>query len=128
MIQRIQTLYLLIALGLMTSLFFGIYATYTPFVVLTVAVCALLLLTIFLFKARKIQIRLCIYTSLVLLGQQIWMGVAYYQNKAEDISFTVTTVFPMVSIILVILALRAIGSDEALVQSYHRLRPGKGKK
>ncbi|MFA6826060.1 MAG: DUF4293 family protein, partial [Bacteroidales bacterium] len=61
MIQRIQTLYLAIALGLMTSLFFGIYATYTPFLILTAAVCALLVLTIFLFKARKIQIRLCIY-------------------------------------------------------------------
>ena len=128
MIQRIQTLYLTIALGLMATLLFGIYATYTPFVVLTVAVCALLVLTIFLYKARKIQIRLCIYTSLIMLGQQIWMGVAYYQNKAEDISFTVTTVFPMVSIILVILALRAIAADEALVQSYNRLRPGKGKR
>lgn len=124
MIQRIQTLYLLIALGLMAALFFGIYATYTPFVVLTAAVCALLLLTIFLFKARKIQIRLCIYTSLILLGQQIWMGVVYYQNKA-DFTFSVKTVFPLVSIIFIILALRAIGSDEALVQSYNRLRSGK---
>lgn len=124
MIQRIQTLYLLIALGLMAALFFGIYATYTPFVVLTAAVCALLLLTIFLFKARKIQIRLCIYTSLILLGQQIWMGVVYYQNKA-DFTFSVKTVFPLVSIIFIILALRSIGSDEALVQSYNRLRSGK---
>ncbi|MFA6339533.1 MAG: DUF4293 family protein, partial [Bacteroidales bacterium] len=39
-----------------------------------------------------------------------------------------TTVFPLVSIILIILALRAIGSDEALVQSYNRLRSKKGKK
>ncbi|HKM31848.1 MAG: DUF4293 domain-containing protein [Bacteroidales bacterium] len=126
MIQRIQTLYLTIALGLMATLLFGIYATYTPFVVLTVAVCALLVLTIFLYKARKIQIRLCIYTSLIMLGQQIWMGVAYYQNKAL-VSFTVSTVFPIISIILVLLALRAIAADEALVQSYNRLRPGKGK-
>ena len=126
MIQRIQTLYLTIALGLMATLLFGIYATYTPFVVLTVAVCALLVLTIFLYKARKIQIRLCIYTSLIMLGQQIWMGVTYYQNKAL-VSFTVSTVFPIISIILVLLALRAIAADEALVQSYNRLRPGKGK-
>jgi peptidoglycan/LPS O-acetylase OafA/YrhL len=127
MIQRIQTLYLAIALGLMTSLFFGIYATYTPFLILTAAVCALLVLTIFLFKARKIQIRLCIYTSLIMLGLQIWIGAVYIKNTG-DMPFPVTTVFPLVSIILIILALRAIGSDEALVQSYNRLRSKKGKK
>jgi hypothetical protein len=127
MIQRIQTLYLTVALGLMISLFFGVYATYTPFIVLTAAVCALLAVTIFLFKARKIQIRLCIYTSLIMLGLQVWMGAVYFKNMAS-VRFPVTTVFPLVSIILVILALRAIGSDEALVQSYNRLRSGKGKK
>jgi hypothetical protein len=55
------------------------------------------------------------------------MGVVYYQNKAH-FTFSVTTVFPIVSIIFIILALRAIGSDEALVQSYNRLRGGKKKK
>lgn len=127
MIQRIQTLYLTIALGLMVSIFFGIYAVYTPFVILTGAVCALLIATIFLFKARKIQIRLCIYISLVLLGQQIWMGFFYFTHYKHH-SFPVSTVFPIIAIILVILALRAIGSDEALVRSYERLRSKSGKK
>ncbi len=127
MIQRLQTLYLTVALGLMISLFFGVYATYTPFIVLTGAVCALLAVTIFLYKARKIQIRLCIYTSLIMLGLQVWIGAVYFKNMA-NVRFPVTTVFPLVSIVLVILALRAIGSDEALVQSYNRLRSGKRKK
>lgn len=127
MIQRHQTLYLTVALGLMISLFFGVYATYTPFIVLTGAVCALLAVTIFLYKARKIQIRLCIYTSLIMLGLQVWIGAVYFKNMA-NVRFPVTTVFPLVSIVLVILALRAIGSDEALVQSYNRLRSGKRKK
>ncbi|HPJ82711.1 MAG: DUF4293 domain-containing protein [Bacteroidales bacterium] len=127
MIQRIQTLYLAIALGLMVSIFFGIYATYTPFVILTSASCVLLLATIFLFKARRLQIRLCIYTSLILLGQQVWMGAVYVKNMSE-LSFPVTTVFPIISIILVLLALRAISIDEALVQSYNRLRSKKEKK
>jgi len=127
MIQRIQTLYLAIALGLMVSIFFGIYATYTPFVILTSACCVLLLATIFLFKARRLQIRLCIYTSLILLGQQIWMGAVYVKNMSE-LSFPLTTVFPIISIILVLLALRAISIDEALVQSYQRLRSKKDKK
>ena len=125
MIQRIQTLYLTIALGLMATLLFGIYATYTPFVVLTVAVCALLVLTIFLYKARKIQIRLCIYTSLIMLGQQIWMGVAYYQTRHW--SLLPSPLYSLLRIILVLLALRAIAADEALVQSYNRLRPEREK-
>jgi hypothetical protein len=111
----------------MISLFFGIYSTYIPFIVLTGAICALLAVIILLFKARKIQIRLCIYTSLIMLGLQVWMGAVYFKNMAST-RFPVTTVFPLISIILVILALRAIGSDEALVQSYNRLRSGKGKK
>ncbi|HBG52782.1 MAG TPA: DUF4293 domain-containing protein [Rikenellaceae bacterium] len=127
MIQRIQTLYLAIALGLMISILFGIYADFMPFVVLTCASCLLLLVIIFLFRYRKMQIRLCIYTSLILLGQQVWMGVVYVKNMSE-ISFPVTTVFPLISIILVLLALRAIGIDEALVQSYKRLRSKKEKK
>ncbi|MDD4919381.1 MAG: DUF4293 family protein [Bacteroidales bacterium] len=127
MIQRIQTLYLAIALGLMISILFGIYADFMPFVVLTCASCLLLLVIIFLFRYRKMQIRLCIYTSLILLSQQVWMGVVYVKNMSE-ISFPVTTVFPLISIILVLLALRAIGIDEALVQSYKRLRSKKEKK
>ena len=127
MIQRIQTLYLAIALGLMISVFFSIYATYIPFTVLTGAVSVLLCAIIVLFKVRKIQIRLCIYTSVVLLAQQIWMGAVYFKNRA-DVSFSVTTIFPIIAIIMVLLALRAIASDEALVQSYNRLRPKSKKK
>ncbi|HPS24540.1 MAG TPA: DUF4293 family protein [Bacteroidales bacterium] len=127
MIQRIQTLYLAVALGLMVSVFFSIYATYIPFTVLTGAVSVLLCAIIVLFKVRKIQIRLCIYTSVVLLAQQIWMGAVYFKNRA-DVSFSVTTIFPIIAIIMVLLALRAIASDEALVQSYNRLRPKSKKK
>ncbi len=127
MIQRIQTLYLAVALGLMISVFFSIYATYIPFTVLTGAVSVLLCAIIVLFKVRKIQIRLCIYTSVVLLAQQIWMGAVYFKNRA-DVSFSVTTIFPIIAIIMVLLALRAIASDEALVQSYNRLRPKSKKK
>ncbi len=122
MIQRIQTLYLAIALGLMVSMFWSIYATSTPFVVLSAAVCLLICAAIVLFKARKIQIRICLYTSIVLVFEQIWIGVAYIQNK-DHISFSITTVFPIVCAILLVMALRAIATDEAMVQSYERLRP-----
>lgn len=122
MIQRIQTLYLTIALGLMISMFWSIYATHVPFVVLTAAVCLLICAAIVLFKARKIQIRICLYTSIVLVFDQIWIGVAYFQNM-DHVTFSITTVFPIVCAILLIMALRAIGADEAMVQSYERLRP-----
>lgn len=62
-----------------------------------------------------------------MLGLQVWMGAIYIKNMS-DIAFQVTTVFPIVSIILLILAIRAISIDEALVQSYNRLRSKKEKK
>ncbi len=127
MIQRIQTLYLAIALGLMIPIFFSIYATYLPFTILTGTVSLLLCAIIVLFKFRKIQMRLCIYTSVVLLAQQIWMGAVYFKNRA-DVPFSVTTVFPIIAIIFLLLALRAIATDEALVHSLDRLRSKSKKK
>lgn len=125
MIQRIQTLFLIIALGLMVTLFFTEFGTFYPFAILTGLSCLCLIATILCFKMRKIQIRLCIYNSLILLGLQIWMGAVYIKNM-DSVPFGITTVFPIVCIILLVLAMRYIGRDEALVQSYNRLRPQKG--
>ena len=57
MIQRIQTLYLAVALGLMISVFFSIYATYIPFTVLTGAVSVLFCAIIVLVKTDLASLR-----------------------------------------------------------------------
>ena len=149
MIQRIQTIYLLVVTILMivcmctsvgsiisadnqisefTNLSITMadgtkdYAPWALFVILLlVAVCSFG--TIFLFKKRMLQIRLTIFSSVMLIGYYLTL-VAFIFMLAEDASFTPswTVCLPFAAIVLNWLAIRAIGADEMLVKSYDRLR------
>ena len=149
MIQRIQSVYLLVVSILMIvcmcnpvgsiiagtqeisefgNLFITLpdgtkdYAPWALFVILLV-VAVLAFGTIFLFKKRMLQIRLTIFSTVVLIGYYLAL-VAYIFMLAEDTRFTPswTICLPFVSIILNWLAIRGIGADEALVKAYDRLR------
>jgi hypothetical protein len=85
--------------------------------------------TIFLFKKRTVQIRLC-YVSIVLLGGAQLM-IAWYLWQARSVvnefaanamAMTMADVMPVVSIVFVIMALRGVIHDEALVRSLDRIR------
>ncbi len=154
MIQRIQTLYLLGVTLLIAFFFFVPFATYTvepqmvkylfmasglvseggnaesiyktwPLLALLIVVFAMPFITIFLYKRRMLQIRLCILNTVLLLGMQ---GLLYYYVKAVSkllpaaTNYSLVFIFPLVSAILTFLALRAIAKDEALVRSLERLR------
>lgn len=131
MIQRIQTLFLLVASGLLFSLFFNDftyntemsvrYTEYTPFLVFTIVTFALSFITLFLWKNRMLQMRICVYNMLILLGYQGWIAYMFFQ-RPENTAFSITAVFPVVAGILVFLAFRFIGRDEAIVQSMNSLR------
>jgi len=73
---------------------------------------ALSVITIAYFKVRMMQIRLCIMNSLLLLGFQIWIVVEYFKLNSVY-TFTIFSIFPVISIILLLLAIRYIGRDEA---------------
>ena len=149
MIQRIQSVYLLVVtilmvicmcspigsiitnaneiseLGNLCITFPDGTKDYTPwalFVILLV-VAALSFVTIFLFKKRMLQIRLTIFSSVVLIGYYIAL-VAYLFMLAEDTTFSAswTICLPFAALILNWLAIRGIGADEALVKAYDRLR------
>lgn len=156
MIQRIQSLYLLIVTILMvvatltpiaTILVDGREVVFSPFSLtageeqlasLPVWLGILLILsalvpfiTIFLYKRRQLQIRLCGVEAVLLLGD-ILLGAAYLYVLCNDV-FENTTwshltlsfggiVCPIVSIILVLLAGRAIFQDELLVRAADRIR------
>ena len=79
--------------------------------------------TIFLFKKRMLQIRLTIFSSVVLIGYYLAL-VAYLFMMAEDTTFSAswTICLPFAALILNWLAIRGIGADEALVKAYDRLR------
>jgi hypothetical protein len=151
MIQRIQTIYLLLAstvLGLLlflplatmvdaeannfSYLFYGIIdyegeivMLDYPLAILMVSMPVLNLIAVFLFKKRIIQMRICVFNILLMLGSLVLIW--YYSFQAEntlfvDTFFSYTVVFPLVSAILTFLAFRGIRKDEILVRSADRIR------
>ena len=98
------------------------YAPWALFAILMV-VAILSFVTIFLFKKRMLQIRLTIFSSIMLIGYYLVL-VALALMLAEGTSFTPswTICLPFVAIVLNWLAIRGIGADEALVKAYDRLR------
>ena len=154
MIQRIQTLYLLIVTALMTvTLFaplawfagdageFGLYAfaletaagdavqsTVYMGAVLALA-CALPLVTIFLFRRRLLQIRLCVVEIVLLLGSAVMEGVYYFlswrvfsEQAFHTQGFKPAIALPLVCLLFAYLAARAIFRDELLVRAADRIR------
>ena len=122
--QRIQTLYLLIASGLLVAMYFQPYGT--GFIILFSLALACQLLAIVLLKSRVLQMRLSGLAALLLLGLQAWMIVSYFTTDPRP-TLTMTAVFPVVAAILDFLAAKAILKDELIVRSASRLRASKRK-
>ncbi len=123
--QRIQTLYLLIASGLLVAMYFQPYGTWI--IVLFSLALACQLLAVVALKSRTLQMRLSNLAGLLLLGLQIWMCVAYFSADPRP-ALSFTAIFPIVAAILDFLAARAILRDELLVRSASRLRAAKRNK
>lgn len=151
MIQRIQTLFLIAILvlsGLMltgdlikmdsgtgtlfTISFAGlgedgeeIIQRLWPLSVVMVIVPLLALIAIFLFKRRKLQMRVTMLVLLLSLGVLI-LGAFYIIMFDRKIGITVIwqikAIFPLISAILAWLAYRYIMKDDLMVKSYDRLR------
>lgn len=80
--------------------------------------------TIFLFRNRMLQIRMTIFNSLLLVGYYIAFLAFYFVLKNDTNLFRIgwALCLPLVSIILNVLAIRAIGRDEVMVKAADRLR------
>ena len=122
--QRIQTLYLLIASGLLVAMYFQPYGT--GFIILFSLALACQLLAIVALKSRVLQMRLSGLAALLLLGLQAWMTVSYLTADPRP-ALSMTAIFPVVAAILDFLAAKAILKDEFLVRSASRLRASKRK-
>ena len=155
MIQRIQSVYLFLASIVLFSMFFhplsemmgpesqyyridlsGIYEgvgetakkieSVLPLRFLVFVSASLSLITIFFYKRRILQMRLCIFNLLLLLGFYALFLFYFYHTRnrldavAADINITV--MFPLVALIFVFMATRGIRKDEMLVKSYNRIR------
>jgi hypothetical protein len=125
--QRIQTLFLFLA---------AIASTFELFIVknaiiLTVAtgiVSALSLVTIFLYKNRKLQIIFCITLMIILICLltffiiylfMLFTRYNFFNLKAIEIA---GLFLPVVSLIFIIFAKKFIKKDEKKVRSWERIR------
>ena len=121
--QRIQTLYLAVALGLLVAMFW--HVSYLWWLILLGTACFMQVVAVLAYKFRLFQMRTAIIAALMLLGLQVWMAIVYLTGDKS--AFNVTAVFPVVAAILDFLAAKAILKDELLVRSASRLRASKRK-
>lgn len=152
MIQRIQSVYLFFALIITGSLFFlnmaelatasegyvltykGVFASGETSILALPALALNILLfmavlitgvTIFLYKKRMLQIRLSALNMGLHAGLSVmifYFGKMAAKELQAELTFNWPLVLPLISLILIFLAMRSIGKDEALVRSLNRIR------
>ncbi len=150
MLQRIQTVYLLLAsicmvVSLLTHLaifsFDGeivrfeamgfylnqeiIFPTWGLFIVGNISA-VLSVVIVFLYNKRMLQIRLAAMNIFIILGYYAFIAFFILKRNPElnsmfeNIGIGIVT--PFVAIVLIYLAIRKIGADEALIKSLNRIR------
>lgn len=152
MIQRIQSLYLLLTILLSALFMSGNYLVFISssgeeaslgiagmsgftqggirdlawyFITIPVALAAILaLITIFLFRNRPLQARLSLISGFLVLLALAAMAVFVSSAMGEKASpaFCFRSFLPLLSLVLIFLAYRSIKKDEDLVKSLDRLR------
>ena len=81
--------------------------------------------TIFLYKNRKLQIRLCSYNILLTVIWYITYAVIAYttiNNTGESLKVSFASVLPLVSLILIYMGRKGVKADEALIRAAERIR------
>ena len=138
--QRIQTLYLAIATGLVVTLFFCVksfsvgpggshvdelkYVQFFPYLTLLILVTILQVIALFTFNVRVLQMRTAVLAGLLLLALQGWLAFDYF--VADDgVVFRWTAILPVIAAILDFISARLIFRDQLLVESITRLRSRK---
>lgn len=138
--QRIQTLYLAIATGLILAMLFSLkavvpagdgtfaeeikYSAYVPYLILLIIIGLLDFLALTTFRFRVFQMRTAVLAAIIALAFQVWLAIDYFATKG-DVVFRYTAIFPIVSVILDMLAARGIASDIMVAESVNHLRTRK---
>lgn len=138
--QRIQTLYLFISTILIGCMFFmtkatmisnggsGLeeikYTAYVPYLILLIVIAILNILALTGFKIRVFQFRTAVLTAIVTLALQAWLAIDYFVAD-ESLVFKASAIFPLVAVVLDVLAARGIMSDMLIADSMNRLRSRK---
>ncbi len=136
MIQRIQSIWLLVASACAFATLYLAYYTGTktgeaavqeligrstlPLMITTVAVGIIALITIFLFKNRSLQLKLCF---LGILLEAILIFLYYLEVKTFSTgTYSLTALLHSVIILAFVLAARGISKDNKIVKGSDRLR------
>ncbi|MDD7088215.1 MAG: DUF4293 family protein [Candidatus Cryptobacteroides sp.] len=135
--QRIQTLYLAIATGLIVAMFFCVrcyvlgpggtraeelkFAQFVPYLVLLIVIGLLQLIALTVYSHRIFQMRTAVLSAILMIALQLWIAVEFFTSGDEFI-FTVPNIFPLLAAILNFLAARNIFKDEMMVKNSSRLR------
>ncbi len=138
MIQRIQTIYLILIAGIMLAMLFlpigePVTIAGTSFdlgnswvLKLIYGLTALIsAITIFFYKKRSLQISLCIGIFILLVLSYVAFYFLIWQPNKEylnGLSYSYAIILPLVALILDILAILGVKKDEKLVRSLDRLR------
>ena len=138
MIQRIQSVFLLLCAAILGSNFAFPFATSTEksqlyfedgmfnifdnTIILTIvsALIVLLLIILFLYNKRSLQLNLGYLGLLLIGGLTGYLGITLY--RYSDISFGLGSLTPVIALVFLGLALSYIKKDEKLVKSMDRLR------
>ena len=136
MIQRVQTIWMILAaIAIFLTLQFSFYSgtlvsdnsfhsiTATGNFLLTVLTSALgtaILINIFLYKHRLLQFKICII-SLIVECILLFLYLRQLKNYSKG-TYDLWAIFHLVTIIMLILAARAIYKDEKLIRDSNRLR------
>ncbi|NVK26903.1 MAG: DUF4293 domain-containing protein [Flavobacteriia bacterium] len=134
MLQRIQSVYMLLsAIAMSAGMYFlpvylvdeaPVFLKEDGLLLMMSGLCAgISIANVFNFKNRKLQVvlnRIAIILSFVLFGFLMWEWI----GQPEDVVVTgkLGMAMPLINVILVVLANRAIQKDELLVRSADRLR------
>ena len=138
--QRIQTLYLFVSTVLIGCMFFankatmisgagnGLeeirYTSYVPYLILLIVIAFLNILALTGFKIRVFQFRTTVLAAIVTLAFQAWLAVDYFVAD-DSLVFKASAIFPLVAVVLDVLAARGIMSDMLIADSMNRLRSRK---
>jgi peptidoglycan/LPS O-acetylase OafA/YrhL len=120
MIQRIQTLWLALIIGLMIALAYLSDSMNPIQIIIPILIVVCSLIAIVSYKKRKIQLKWCYAVLGILIVYFVFIAIDL--KSVCHLSLILKTTFPLLAIIFDLLAIRGIKKDEKLVRSLDRLR------
>lgn len=136
MIQRIQTVYLLLATVAAIAFLFIPFGSVTDkgniillkgnmhpvFDVIVGVIITIALIAIFLFKNRKTQALVVLLNIILSIGFIGFESLGAYLHQKDNFHFSIGFILPFFILVFNFLAYKSIKHDDALVKSMDRLR------